>query len=187
MTNCSGAVNALRIGTAIVLLVPASLFAQSEKGDLTVTGSKWAEAVAAASEASGVAAGTDTGYDSRALRLESNWGRLRILRGADGLVVGTAGVFRTADVEKIVAGSARAEAEARLFRASHRPGALAGALGAVTLGVGIIASANNSNNAATPVLMIAGAGAMFWGARQINSAYSSLSRAIWWYNRDVAR
>lgn len=122
-----------------------------------------------------------------ALRLESHWGRVRVVRGADGPVAGTAGIFRTANFEKIVAGSSRAEAEARLFKAEHRLGAIASALGATTFVVGLVTSANNSNNAATPALIIGGAGAMFWGARRLNSAYSSLSRAVWWYNRDTVR
>ncbi|MDQ3673592.1 MAG: hypothetical protein M3365_04375 [Gemmatimonadota bacterium] len=172
------------LAATVLTFCSSGVFAQSVD---PVTGSKWGEAIAA-DAASNVSAPTSRSiYDSRALRLESDWGRLRILQGADGLVVGTAGVFRRANAEKIVAGSARAETEARLFQASHRRGALAGAVGAVTLVVGVVASSSNSNNAATPVLIIAGAGAMAWGAGQLNSAYSSLSRAIWWYNRDIAR
>lgn len=162
-------------------------FAQSDKGEVASTTSKWSEAIAAAAATAPVPAGSENAYDARALRLEADWGRLRILQGADGLVVGTAGIFKTVNAEKIVAGSARAETEAKLFRASHRRGALSSAIGAVTLVVGIVASSNNGNNAATPVLMIAGAGGMVWGARQINSAYSSLSRAVWWYNRELPR
>ena len=165
---------------------PTLALAQSDKGDLTVTESKWGDAINAAKAAAKPAENPNT-YDARALRLESSWGHARILRGVDGLVVGTTGVFKTVDAEKIVAGSARAETEAKLFRASHRPGALATALGAVTFTVGLVAATNNANNAATPMLMIAGAGGMFWGARQLNTAYASLSRAIWWYNRDLVR
>ncbi|HWL40865.1 MAG TPA: hypothetical protein VNO75_11565 [Gemmatimonadaceae bacterium] len=124
-------------------------------------------------------------YDVRALRLESHWGRFQIVRGADGPIVGTAGVFRTADVEKIVAGSARAETEAKIFKASHRSGAIASTLGVLTFAGGLIASTNNSNSAATPILMIGGLGGVVWGARRLDSAYSSLSRAVWWYNRDI--
>lgn len=178
---------ALCLAGAVSLSSPVPASAQSEKGDLTVTGSKWGEAVAAASAAAAKQDENPNTYDARALRIESSWGRVRILRGVDGLVVGTTGVFKSANVEKIVAGSARAETEAKLFRASHRPGALAGAVGALTFGVGLIAATNNANSAATPVLMIAGAGGMFWGARQLSTAYKSLSRSIWWYNRDLPR
>lgn len=165
---------------------PTLALAQSDKGDLTVTESKWGDAINAATAAAKPAENPNT-YDARALRLESSWGHARILRGVDGLVVGTTGIFKTVDAEKIVAGSSRAETEAKLFRASHRPGALATAVGAVTFTVGLIAATNNANSAATPMLMIAGAGGMFWGGRQLNTAYASLSRAIWWYNRDLAR
>ena len=120
-----------------------------------------------------------------ALRFESHWGTMRIVEGADGPVVGSAGVFRTANIEKILTGSPRAESEARLFRASHRNGAVATALGSLTFGAGLIASANSSSNAATPILMIGGLGAVFWGARQLDKSFSSLSRAVWWYNRDL--
>ena len=128
---------------------------------------------------------TEESYDVQALRLESHWGQYHILRGADGAVVGKAGVFRTADVEKIVAGSARAETEAKLFRVSHRSGAIATTLGALTFVGGLIASTNSSNSAATPIIMIGGLGGVLWGMRRFDSAYSSLSRAVWWYNRDI--
>ena len=174
------------LAASILPFCSSRILAQADGVDLTTTGSKWGEAIAAASPKKPAPTAEST-YDSRALRLESDFGRIRILQGADGLVVGTAGVFKSANAEKIVAGSARAETEAKLFRESHRRGALSAAVGAVTLVVGIVASSSNANNAATPVIMIAGAGGMVWGARQLNSAYSSLSRAIWWYNRDLAR
>lgn len=171
----------------ILPLCTSPLVAQSDKADVTETKSKWSEAIAAASATDPERADAEGAYDSRALRLEADWGRLRILQGVDGVVVGKAGAFRTANVEKIVAGSPRAETEAKLFRAGHRRGALAASIGTVTLVVGIAVASSNANNAATPVLMVAGAGGMLWGARQINSAYSSLSRAVWWYNRDLPR
>jgi hypothetical protein len=171
---------------ATAAVAPTLALAQSDKGDLTVTESKWGDAINAATAAAKPPENPNS-YDARALRLESSWGHARILRGVDGLVVGRTGIFNTVNVEQIVAGSSRAETEAKLFRASHRPGALAAAVGAVTFTVGLIAATNNANSAATPMLMIAGAGGMFWGARQLNTAYASLSRAIWWYNRDLAR
>ncbi|HLA13503.1 MAG TPA: hypothetical protein VJZ25_00635 [Gemmatimonadaceae bacterium] len=181
------AVLAFCLAGSILPLCSSSVLAQSDKADVTETKSKWSEAIATASAPNPTRAEAEGTYDSRALRLEADWGRLRILQGVDGLVVGKAGAFKTANVEKIVAGSPRAETEAKLFRASHRRGALAASVGTVTLVVGIAVASSNANNAATPVLMIAGAGGMLWGARQINAAYSSLSRAVWWYNRDLPR
>lgn len=174
-------------GSLILPLCSSRVLSQSDKEETSIVRSKWGDAIASTPAPSPAQRGAESSYDSRALRLESDWGRLRIRQGVDGMVVGVAGPFKTANVEKIVAGSERAETEARLFRASHRRGALSGALGLVTLGVGIAVASSNSSNAATPVFMIAGAGGMLWGARQINEAYSSLSRAVWWYNRDLPR
>jgi hypothetical protein len=128
---------------------------------------------------------TAAAYDTLALRIESHWSNRYIMRGVDGPTVATAGVFRRANVEQIVAGSPRAETEAKLFRASHRTGSVAIALGALTFAGGVVASANGANSAATPILMIGGLGGVIWGARQLDIAYASLSRAVWWYNRDI--
>jgi len=126
-------------------------------------------------------------YDAQALRFESSWGNLRIIRGANGPVVGTAGWFRTFDVEKLVAASPSARAEAQVYRRKNLQGSIVGGLGALTLGVGVIVAANSSNNASSPVLIIAGAGAMAWGAQHVSMAYSALSRTLWLYNRDLTR
>jgi len=76
-------------------------------------------------------------------------------------------------------------AEAQAFKTNNFRGSLVGGLGAVTLVTGAILTANSSNNAASPILMIAGAGAVGWGAAHLNAGYSALSRALWWYNRDL--
>jgi len=174
----------LSLACAFCTLSASPSLSQSQKGEPAPAKSAQVSTPSAAGIAPSVAPDGDA-YDSRALRIESHWGRMTIVRGADGPVVGTAGVFRTADVAQIVAGSPRAEEEARLFKASHRSGAVASALGALTFGVGLIATTNTSNNAATPILMIGGLGSILWGARRLDSAYSSLSRAVWWYNRDL--
>lgn len=151
---------------------------------MSTGGPRWGDAAALAATL-GNAPASDSTYAARALRLESSWGNFRIVRGADGPVLGKTGLLRTVDVEKIVAGSRRAESEARLFQADHRPGSIVAALGALTFVGGVLASAKSNNNAATPALMVAGGIGMIWGARKLNSAYTSLSRAIWWYNRDL--
>jgi hypothetical protein len=53
--------------------------------------------------------------------------------------------------------------------------------------IGVIVAANSSNNAASPVLIIGGVGVMVWGAQHLSMSYSALSRALWWYNRDLKR
>jgi hypothetical protein len=127
------------------------------------------------------------GYDAQALRFETHWGSADIIRGANGPVIGTVGWFRDFDVERLVASSPQAVTEARKFKSNNFRGSLVGGLGALTLGIGAIVTANSSNNAASPILIIAGAGVMAWGAQQLNAGYSALSRALWWYNRDLAR
>src|SRR3954470_12475539 len=43
------------------------------------------------------------GYDAQALRFETTWGNVRIIRGANNSVVGTAGWFRDPGLEKLLA------------------------------------------------------------------------------------
>jgi hypothetical protein len=124
-------------------------------------------------------------YDAQALRYETHWGSADIIRGANGPVIGTVGWFRDFDVEKLVASSPQAVIEARAFKTNNFRGSLVGGLGALTLVVGAVITANSSNNAASPILIIAGAGTMAWGAQHLNKGYSALSRALWWYNRDI--
>lgn len=165
------------------LLLPfAGAAAQSAKGERTASPGSSAPIEQGVSVSDG-----SSGYDARALRLESGWTGVSIVRGVNGPVVGRVGLFRTENVGEAMSGSFRAESEVRIFRADHKPGAIAGGVGAVTLLAGIVASSNSSNSAATPMLIIAGAGTMIWSARRLSSAYASLSRAVWWYNRDVAR
>jgi hypothetical protein len=126
-------------------------------------------------------------YDARALRFEASWGNVRIIRGANGPVLGTVGWFRDFDLEKLLAGSPSAVTEARAYQTANFRGSLVGGIGAATMAVGVLVAANSSNNASSPVLVIAGAGAMLWGAQHLSTSYSALSRALWWYNRDLTR
>ena len=132
-----------------------------------------------------VSSDSTRGYDG-ALRFESFWGNAKIIRGADGPVVGTAGWFRSFDVEKVVATSPPALAEARVFKTNNFRGSVVGSIGALATVVGVVVAANGSN-AASPILIIGGVGAMGWGAQHLNTAVAALSRSLWYYNRDVAR
>jgi hypothetical protein len=128
-----------------------------------------------------------TVYDSQALRFESRWGSADIIRGAKGEVVGTVGWFRDFDLEKLVQSSPQASAAAHDFRVSNFRGSLVTSIGASLVAIGLVVAGNNSNNASTPVLIIAGVGGIGWGLSHINSSYGALSRALWWYNRDLSR
>ncbi|MGH7650319.1 MAG: hypothetical protein ACREMS_00600 [Gemmatimonadaceae bacterium] len=127
------------------------------------------------------------GYDARALRFETSWGNVSIIRGANGAVVGTSGWFRDYDLEKLLAASPRAVAEARDYETQNFRGSLVGGLGALTTVVGVVIAANGSNDASSPILVIAGVSGIVWGAQHLSMSYSALSRAIWWFNRDAAR
>jgi hypothetical protein len=124
-------------------------------------------------------------YDARALRFESSWGNVRIIRGADGPVIGTIGWFRDFDLEKLLASSPSAVTEARAFQTDNFRGSVVGGIGATTAAIGVLVATNSSNNAASPVLVIGGIGAMLWGAQHLSRSYAALSRALWWYNRDL--
>ena len=127
------------------------------------------------------------GYDGQALRYESHLGRGRIIRGADGPLIGTVGWFSDFDVEKLVAISPSARAEARVYKTNNLRGSVVTSIGAAATVIGVAVTANGSNNASSPVLIIGGLGAVVWGAQHFRIAYSALSRSLWWYNRDVAR
>ena len=127
------------------------------------------------------------GYDAQALRFESSWGSGRIIRGADGPVVGNVGWFRSFNVEKLVASSPSARAEARVYQTNNFRGSVVAGIGAASIAIGVVVAANRTGNASTPILIIGGLGAMAWGAQHVNIAYSALSRSLWWYNRDLAR
>ena len=126
-------------------------------------------------------------YGAGALRFESSWGNVRIIRGADGPVVGTSGWFRDFDLTQLLASSPSAVAEARVYQTDNFRGSLVGGIGAATTLVGVLVAANRSNNASSPVLVIGGVSAMVWGAQHLSTSYSALSRALWWYNRDLTR
>jgi hypothetical protein len=178
---------ALSVG-ALLVAVPA---AAQQSGHIIATGTSPAKAGASttASPGSAAAAALDSSrqYDSQALRFESRWGSADIKRGTDGVTVGTVGWFRGIDVEKLVAPSPRAVAEAKNFKTDNFRGSLAASAGALTFLTGIVVTSNSSNNAASPVLIILGVGGIAWGAQHLQLGYSALSRAFWWYNRDLSR
>jgi hypothetical protein len=127
------------------------------------------------------------GPEAQSLRYESYFGSARIIRGADGPTVGTAGWFRTFDVEKLVAASPSAQSDARVYKTNNFRASVVGSIGAAATLIGVAVTANSSNDASSPILIIGGVGAMAWAAQHFTIAYSALSRSLGWYNRDVGR
>src|SRR5207253_11385914 len=89
------------------------------------------------------------------------------------------------DDENLVESSPRGHAEARNFEARNFRGSLVSTIGAATLAIGIVVAGSSSNSASSPILIIGGAGAIGWGLHHINTGYAALSKALWWYNRDL--
>lgn len=130
----------------------------------------------------------DSSYDENALRVESRLGDLQIVRGTHGIVVARAGVFHGPKVAALVGQSENALAEARVFEREYDPGQTILALGIATLGATIGASRIPDINLAIPAsLSVASFSLIAYGGLKLERAYRALSKAIWWYNRDLKR
>ena len=130
----------------------------------------------------------DSSYDNNALRAESRRGDLQIVRGKEGIVVVRAGVFRTPQVANVVSGSDNAVAEAKIFEHNYQPGQSFLALGIATMGAAIGVSRIDGVNTWIPTgLTVASVMLITYGGTKLESAYRALSKAIWWYNRDLNR
>lgn len=130
----------------------------------------------------------DSSYDENALRVESRLGDLQIVRGIQGTVVARAGVFHGPKVANLVSQSEKALAEAKAFERNYEPGQAFVALGIATLGAAIGASRIQDINAAIPSGLTAASFLLIaYGGSKLESAYRALSRAIWFYNRDLKR
>lgn len=130
----------------------------------------------------------DSTYDANALRVESHLGDLQIVRGVQGTVVARAGVFHGPKVANLVSQSERALAEARVFERDYEPGQYVAALGIATLGAAIGASRIPDINTAIPSGLTAASFLLIaYGGSKMENAYRALSKAIWWYNRDLKR
>jgi hypothetical protein len=175
---------ALTFGAALLVGAATRAGAQVKKNEENTSGPAAAKSARSVPEQ---ATDSARAYGASALRFESSWGNVSIIRGADGPVVGTLGWFRDFDLTQLLAISPPAVADARSFQTNNFRGSLVGAMGATTTLIGVIVAANSSNNAASPVLVIGGVGAMVWGAQHLSMSYSALSRALWLYNRDLKR
>ena len=125
-------------------------------------------------------------YEQSALRLETNLGDVRIVRGTEGPVVGKIGVFRGDDVTQVVAASPNAVAEAREFQRNYRRGTIMLGLGLISLGASVGSSQiHDVNRAITTGLTIATFGLITYGGGKLQKAYNALHKSLWWYNRDL--
>ncbi len=130
----------------------------------------------------------ETSYDDNALRLEGHVGDVRIVRGAQGTVLGKIGVFRGIDIAKLVSPSEKATIEAKNFAHDYGPGTWLTSIGIATLGAAIgVSRIDDVNGSITTGLILAGTGLIVYGGGRLQNAYNALSRSVWWYNRDLKR
>jgi hypothetical protein len=135
-----------------------------------------------------VMAAQGSGYDENALRVVSRQGNMRILRGIDGTVVASGGILHGPRLSHLVTQSENAVAEAKIFERDYDPGQTLLGVGIAFLGAAIGASRITDMNPVIQVGLYATAFASLgYSGRKLHSAYEALSRAIWWYNRDLKR
>lgn len=133
-------------------------------------------------------AAQEPSYDESALRVESRQGNLRIVRGVEGTVVSRAGMFHGPKVASLVMRSDSALAEAKVFERDYQPGQWLAALGIATLGAAIGSYRIHDINPFIQVGLTATSfTAIGFGAKKLDRAYRALSKAVWWYNRDLKR
>ena len=139
---------------------------------------------------SGVAAmaAQEPSYDENALRVVSRQGTMQILRGVEGIVASRSGIFHGPRVADLVAQSDSALAEAKIFERDYQPAQWLLGTAIVSLGAAIGASRINDINPFIQVGLTTTTFVSFaFGAKKLDSAYQALSKAIWWYNRDLKR
>ena len=130
----------------------------------------------------------DLSYDQNALRVENRRGDLQIVRGIQGTVVAHSGVFHAPRLTNLVTESDSAVAEAKVFERDYQPGQYIAGLGIATMGAAIGASRINDINTLIPgALTVASVALIVYGGGRLENAYRALSKAIWWYNRDLKR
>lgn len=130
----------------------------------------------------------DRSYDQNALRVDEQRGTISIVRGVSETVVVKIGVFRAVDVAGVVSASPKAVAEAKIFERNYRPGTWITSLGIATMGAAIGTSRIHDVNQVIPTgLTILSVGLIAYGGSRLEHAYRALSRAVWWYNRDLGR
>lgn len=130
----------------------------------------------------------ETTYDESALRVDQHRGTISIVRGVSETVVAKVGPFRAIDVAGIVSLSPNAVGEARKFEHDYRPGTWIASLGIATLGLALGSYRIADLNQAVPTgLTVSGVALITYGGWRLGNAYRSLSKSIWWYNRELKR
>jgi hypothetical protein len=128
-------------------------------------------------------------YDSCGLRFEPGFFGSRIVRGVQGETAAKIGFFNS-NIERIVQGSDSATRLARSFREQHITGTTVGIIGGALATVSILQLDpwdDGGDNDLAVAGAIAGGVISLVGAAIEVKAGRALSRAIWWYNRELSR
>lgn len=150
------------------------------------------------------AAPSDCTYDTCALRRERVFFSERILAGARGTVVARPRFFGTFPIDSIVRGVPGAEADARVYRREQLRGQVLALVGTVLSAVAVIDAVNRADGSCVIVAPVASCDNRGWRARnsalvlggvsfnvlgawRFQIADRRLNRAVWWYNRGLAR
>ena len=116
------------------------------------------------------------------------FGAARILRGENAEVVGRVSGFGGSNLRKLLAGSDSAVMHARRYTNASRASSIIGIVGA---GLAFAAfrtlDDDNTNYGSASALIIASAAVGITAGGFQLRAQRELSRAVWWYNRDVSR
>lgn len=124
-------------------------------------------------------------YDSCGLRLWDS----DVLEGRTGERVAGFGFFRPPDMAQRFASSDSATSYLEVVEESYTRGRVIWFAGQVVSAVGALLyfSSEKSTQRWGLALQTAGFSAGWLGQRRVGRAEEAMSRAIWWYNRDVAR
>ena len=126
-------------------------------------------------------------YDTDALRLDTGFDGLKILRGQSDSLVLSIGVVKPVDVSRLLAESPNAVAQAKIFEANYRQGIWTALLG-VAIWPTIYGINHIGTNQPVPLAVtIVSVALVGYGATRIDTAKRALSKAIWWYNRDLKK
>ena len=126
-------------------------------------------------------------YEEDALRLDSGLSGLRIVRGVSDSVVLTVGIVRAVDVVRLVAPSPNAVAQAKVFESNYRQGIWTAVVG-VGVWAAVFAIDHIGPNVPVPVgVTFTTVALVTYGAMRVDTAKRALSKAVWWYNRDLKR
>lgn len=177
----AGLFSAVCAASILTAALPKVAFAQDEHSERARTDGSGSVLI------SSVKADTLESYDVKALRLETHMGEFRIVRGINGPVVGKIGLFSRPDMAALVAPSENALREGREFNRNHGPGMAAGVAGMVVFATSLAASHAAGTNWGLTAATVGGGALMVYGGIRLDKAYSSLSKAIWWYNRDLIK